>query len=130
MKSAPMVPGVEEVAHLDGRGAMSENRRTRIVGDALEIDCDVGFKVIQEPGYLAIGFRCHVMELIEWRDQAGAHLALVIAPIGNPDELKARSVVALEKVGGQISGGMLAEIRRQISDPDLVASPDLPCPQW
>ena len=50
--------------------------------------------------------------MVEGALEPHARVAAVIGSERNPDHLEARPVVPLEQPGGEIGGGMRAEIRR------------------
>ena len=46
-KSGAHCSRITEIVHLDRRGSIGENRRTCTIGDALQVDHDVGLEVVQ-----------------------------------------------------------------------------------
>jgi len=78
---------------------------------ALEIDCDVDAEIAQEACDLGVALGDDIEKTVEGALKPHARVAAVIGPEGNPDHLEALPVVPLEQPGGEIGGGMGAEIR-------------------
>src|SRR5262245_63167990 len=70
--------GIAEVAHLHRRRAVSQNRRSPVLGMAFQVDRDVDVEIEQKLRHFAVAAQRHVVELIERRCQAPAYLAPVV----------------------------------------------------
>ena len=97
--------------------------RPRAFGVAFEVDRDIHFHVVQQRGDLAVRSLRHVDETVEAALEACAHVALVIGTERHADDLEAAAIVQLEQPRHQIGGGVAAEIRGQIGEPNLCIWP-------
>src|SRR5262245_14637214 len=125
----PHCCGISEVARLHRRRAVSENRRPPVLGMAFQVDGDVDIEVEQQLRRFAVAAQRHVVELIERRDQAPARLTAVVYAIGHAEHLESGPVVQLEQLGRKPGRSMVAEIRREIGEPDLLSNARLMSPR-
>ena len=112
--------GIAEVADLDGRGALGKNAGAAASGVAHQVHRDVDFKLAAEFGDGAIGQAADVDEAVHCRGDARAHLVAGIRAEGEAEDFKLAAVVAFEQPGHQVGDGVVAKIRREVADADLL----------
>ena len=69
---------ISEIAHLNGRRAVTENSQPRVLGVTTKVDRDVDLKIVDQCSRIPVVTGVDIMELIAGRDDAAALLAAVI----------------------------------------------------
>jgi hypothetical protein len=115
-------PGIAEVMRLHGRRPQGENSGAPFARVAVEVDDDVDFQLAQGRGDHGIAPGLQIDEAVERSLDAPPHLAFIVWPQRNRRRLEARPVVMLEAADDHFRHHMIAEIRREIGDPQLVVA--------
>ena len=111
---------IAQIGDLHRRRFRPQDRRTRALGQPVQVDQDVDFIGADARGGGLVGHLLDRHMMIERRQHPGAHVAAIVAGGIIAPDLEARAVVAFQKLGDQVAHRMAAEIRRQIADPQPV----------
>jgi hypothetical protein len=113
--------GIAEIVDRDRHGAERQGCRAAPFDIARKVDGDIDLQRRQQFGDFLIGARTGVDEMLEGAFQALPNRAVGSRPQTDAEGLESRPVVALEQFDGLMAGGMVVEVRRQISDAQTLA---------
>src|SRR5262249_46589896 len=125
----PHGAGKSEITCLNGRGPKRENARPALAGVAREINDDVDFHLANAGRNPLVIVALDVDKAVERCFETGSHCAPFFGPERERDGLETRAVVMLEDGRCQTGDRMIAEIGREITEPDLVVPIALATPQ-
>ena len=117
--------GIADIAHLDRRRPVGEDRSPAVRGITRQIDQDIDAVGMDQLGRPPVRHLADIDKAIKGADQARAHRAGVVRTAGIADDVEALPVVALDQSGDQKRDRMLAEIGGEIAEADFPARPRL-----
>ena len=105
-------PGIAQIAHLNGHGAMRENAKASGISVTSQVHRNIHLMLIHMLRYIAIAFKTKIVELIEGLDKSRPHVALVVWTNGYAQHFEARPIVQLKQFCRQKSYGVMFKISR------------------
>ena len=107
---------IAKEARLHRRRPQGEDAGPHALGVALEVDEDVDAVGADALGGGLVGEGADGDEVIQSRQQAAAHRAVVVGTAGIGEEFEPRAVVAFEQLGDKIGGGVLVVVCGEVAE--------------
>jgi hypothetical protein len=111
---------VTQPTDLDRGGPPAEDADAAGRREAGQIDGDVDFQSAHAAGDALVALLPYVVKPIERSDEPFTHVARILGPVRNANDLEAVAVVLLEQLCGEEAHGVRPEIGRHIGEPDFL----------
>src|SRR5215467_5534626 len=124
-------PRIAEKIDLDGRNAPRQHIGAAMSRKSSQIDQNVDFTAANQSRQIRIAHVFYVDKMLDCRLYSAPHSRVVIRPERKRDSLETRLVVRFKETDGKMPDRVVAEIGREIADPNAIVRVSLATPgRW